>query len=654
MTLAHTPAQQHSIAKALVLAAVRRAIKPKERITVSDWADANRWLVEGADSEPGQFRTMRNPPIREIQDQLSEHSPAKKIVFMGPTQFAKTMIATNWIGHVTAHAKGSMAVYMPTENTLTDWNEQKFEPMAEHTPAVRDAMAGRNSGANSMRRKRYTGGTLYFRSAGSTADLKNLSLRYAIADEVDEYERDTGQGDVIGLIEARTSTYPDGKLYVCSTPTMKGASLIEEQFEGGDQRHYHVPCPHCGEWQKLKWTNLQWHRIPSQHITFKDVWYACEHNGCVIHEHEKTGMIEQGRWIAENPGAPYPSYTINALYTPTGLGLSWAALAQEWLEAQGDPVKLMRFINTRLAEPFADRTSDIKAKTLSARAEPYSLRTVPQGCYLITCGVDVQSGATARLEIQVTGHGRNNTTWPLDYHVIPGNPAGDEVWDALADYVNNIAFTNRFGKTLRSEACAIDIGGHHAHDVYNFVRNNRVKRPMAIQGASRPGRVILGKPTPQDVNWRGKTIKHGVMLYQIGTDTAKHLLYGRLHDDTDKPAEERKVRFSAELPEEYYEGLVAETFNPKKNKFECKKGKRNEPLDTWVYALAAAHHPEIYMHKWRKADWDRRAAQVEPVEREDAAQEAAEEIHPTVPPPAPPTSKKSRRRAGGGNFATRW
>jgi phage terminase large subunit GpA-like protein len=31
-----------------------------------------------------------------------------------------------------------------------------------------------------------------------------------------------------------------------STPTVKGASKIERRYEGGDQRRWHVPCPHCG------------------------------------------------------------------------------------------------------------------------------------------------------------------------------------------------------------------------------------------------------------------------------------------------------------------------------------------------------------------------------------------------------------------------
>jgi phage terminase large subunit GpA-like protein len=50
--------------------------------------------------------------------------------------------------------------------------------------------------------------------------------------------------------------------------------------------------------------------------------------------------------------------------------------------------------------------------------------------------------------------------------VLHGNPAGDELWQALADYVNAVRFTNAHGKELISEACAIDTGGHYTHAVY--------------------------------------------------------------------------------------------------------------------------------------------------------------------------------------------
>ncbi len=595
-------------AQTLALRAARRAIRPKAPLTVSDWADANRILSGEGSAEAGAWKTSRTPYLREIMDALSEDAPQRKVVFMKSSQVGGTEAGSNWLGYIMAHAKGPVAVVMPTEKAMQDWASQKFDPMAKETPAIAAVLASRSNraGDNSAARKRFTGGILYFKTAGSTTELKSTSLRYAIADEVDEWDWATLQGDPLGLLEIRQTTYHDRKLFVVSSPTMKDASRIEEQFELGDQRRYHVACPHCDERQHLKWPNVRWHKGQGGRIT--RAWYVCEHCGAEIDEHQKPAMLARGRWLSGNPLGQWRSYHINALYSPIGLGLSWAELAEEWIEAQGDPAKLMRFVNTRLGETWADRSHDMKPNILAARAEPYTLRSIPRGALVLTAGVDTQDD---RLEVRLIGWGVDGKEWTIDYHVIHGNPAEDRVWQALDDYLT-AEFTNDYGKTLRIEATAIDTGGHHTHAVYAYVRRSKARRVIAIKGASTPGRVILGKPSHQDVNWRGQTIKKGVALYTVGADTAKHWIYNRLNGDHDKDPGERKVHYSQELEPWFFDQQVAETYNPRKNRWELKKGKRNEVLDTHVYAIAASHHPELYLHKWKQADWKRRAAMVEP------------------------------------------
>lgn len=636
----------------LALAALAAGWKPRQPLTVSEWADANRILALEGSAEPGPWKTSRTPYLREIMDQLSERSPARLVAFMKSSQVGGTEVASNWLGYVMAHAKGPIAVVMPTEKALNDWMSQKFDPMARATPAVAEVLRGRSnkSSDNNAQRKKFAGGILYAKTAGSTAELKSTSLRYAIADEVDEYDWSTLQGDPLGLLEVRLTTFHDRKLYVPSSPTMKDASRIEELYERGDRRRYRVPCPHCGERQALQWANLRWTKRPENPRRVSAAHYICIECGALIEEHHKTAMLAGGCWVAEAPGAAYPSYHINALYSPLGLGLTWAELAEEWIEAQDDPAKLMRFMNTRLGETWADRSRDIKPNALEARAEPYPLRSIPSGCLVLTAGVDTQDD---RLEIQILGHGRNDRTWTIDYHVLPGNPADEGLWDRLAEYLN-ATFTNGAGRELRIEATAIDSGGHYTHHVYAFVRSRRVRRAIAIKGGNTPGGAILRKPSAQDVTWKGQTHKKGVMLYTVGTDTAKHLLYARLNGDADKDPGERKVRFSQQLDASYYDQLVAETFNPRANRWEKKKGKRNEALDTWVYAVAASHHPELYLHKWKAADWARREAMLEPAELDGSqAQAPAAEPQPEIAAPRPARRAPIAPRRPGG-FTSNW
>lgn len=633
-------------AHALSYRAARRAIRPKAPMLVSEWADANRVLSGEGSAEAGAWKTSRTPYLREIMDALSEDSTCRKVVFKKSSQVGGTEAGSNWLGYIMAHAKGPVAVVMPTEKAMLDWASQKFDPMAKDTPAIAAVMANRSNraGDNSAARKRFTGGILYFKTAGSTTELKSTSLRYYIADEVDEWDWTTLQGDPLGLLEIRATTFHDRKGFVVSSPTLKDASRIEEQFDLGDQRHFMVACPHCEERQHLKWSNVRWQKTGNR---VSRAWYVCEECGAEIDEHHKPAMLSAGRWVAHNSAGAWRSYHINAIYSPIGLGLSWAELADEWIEAQDDPAKLMRFINTRLGETWADRSHDMKPNVLAARAEPYALRTIPVGALVLTAGVDTQDD---RLEVRVIGWGMDGKEWTIDYHVIHGNPAEERIWDALDEYLT-AEFSNARGKTLRIEATAIDTGGHHTHAVYAYVRRAKARRVMAIKGASQPGRVILGKPSHQDVNWRGQTIKKGVALYTVGADTAKHLIYNRLNGDNDKDPSERKVHFSHELDSGFYDQQVSETYNPRKRRWELKKGKRNEVLDTHVYAIAASHHPELYLHKWKAGDWKRRAAMIEPAEvaaneppdkntQQPASQgpAARQRKQPAFPPQRPPTN----------------
>ena len=141
---------------------------------------------------------------------------------------------------------------------------------------------------------------------------------------------------------------------------------------------------------------------------------------------------------------------------------------------------------------------------------------------------------------------------------------------------------------------------------------NGHKRVIAIKGSSQAGRAILGRPSNVDLNWKGQTIKDGVQLWMVGTDTAKSTLSSRLIADAKLEVSARKVHFSSDLELDYYEQLTSEAFDPDKNRWVKRTGRRNEALDTWVYGYAAAMHPDVRIHVAREADWQKLEAVVQP------------------------------------------
>ena len=582
--------------------ACARAVAPRKAMTVSQWADKERRLSSKGSAESGPWRTDRNPPLREPMDCMSARSTVREVALMFPIQYGKTEVAINALGYCMDHDPGPVMVCLPGEVSMNKWVAQKLNPAIDESPAMKRALtsvASRDA-TNTRTFKDFAGGQLYIEHAGSPSRLKSTTVRTLLVDEVDEFANNLAGGDdPVEMLNGRTSAFPATfkRLYI-STPQIKGLSRIEQLWDKSDQRRYHVPCPHCGHMQHLQWAGLHWTPDASQ------CWYVCQECGATIDERHKQAMIAAGEWVPGNPGAKVRGYHINCLYYQFGLGPRWLDLVEMWREAQNDPARLKTFTNDRLAEPWEDAAMRaVRHNAIADRAEPYPLRTAPAGVLAITAGVDTQDN---RLAVQIVGWGVGLAFWTIDYIELPGDPADEAVWVALTELLN-APIVHASGALMAVEAYAHDMGGHRGEAVKHYVRQRRVRRPMAITGATSNNAPILSKGKMADVDWRGKHDKRGVLTYQVGTVAAKHWLYGRLSTDAEKEPAARLTHFSDQLEPSFFAGLVSETYNPAKNRFDKRRGARNEPLDTWVYAYAAAHHPELRLHRRTRADWDRAA-----------------------------------------------
>ena len=81
-----------------ILRAWGNGLRPDPDLTVSEWADRHRMLSGRASAEPGRYRTVRTPYMREIMDRLSPGDPTQRIVFMKAAQVGATEAGNNWIG----------------------------------------------------------------------------------------------------------------------------------------------------------------------------------------------------------------------------------------------------------------------------------------------------------------------------------------------------------------------------------------------------------------------------------------------------------------------------------------------------------------------------------------------------------------------------
>ncbi|WP_267893655.1 phage terminase large subunit family protein [Xylella fastidiosa] len=98
------------------------------RLEISQWADAYRKIARGSGAEPGQWRTDRHPPLREIMNCLSDHTPVQQVSFMKSGQIGATEIGINWVCYVIDRGIDSMIVTQPVKDLARTWTVAKFDP----------------------------------------------------------------------------------------------------------------------------------------------------------------------------------------------------------------------------------------------------------------------------------------------------------------------------------------------------------------------------------------------------------------------------------------------------------------------------------------------------------------------------------------------
>ena len=576
-------------------------LTPDPDLTVSQWADRHRMLSGRASAEPGRYRTARTPYMREIMDRLSPSDTMQRIVFMKAAQVGATEAGNNWIGFAIHQAPGPMLAVQPTVELAKRNSRQRIDPLIDESPDLRERVkpARSRDAGNTMLSKEFAGGILIMTGANSAVGLRSTPARYIFLDEVDAYPASADEeGDPVTLAEARSLTFAHRrKVFLVSTPTIRGLSRIEREYEASDQRRFFVPCPHCGHNQWLKFERLRWQKGKPETAE-----YHCEGCDRSIGEHHKTAMLEAGEWRATAVAAVAADpttvgYHLSALYSPIGW-LSWERIVRSWEAAQGSDEAIKAFRNTILGETWVETGEAPDWQRLYDRRERWKSGTVPAGGLFLTAGADVQKD---RIEVDVWAWGRGLESWLVDHVVIEGGPDRHDAWSELTALLDR-SWPHERGAHLRIARLAIDTG-YEAPAVYSWSRAQgfgQVSPVKGVEGFNRSSPV--SGPTFVDATEGGKRLRRGARLWTVAVSTFKAETYRFLR--LERPTEEDMAEGAAFPPgsvhlphwveNEWLKQFVAEqlvTVRTKRGfaRLEWQKlRERNEALDCRVYARAAA------------------------------------------------------------------
>ena len=657
-------------ALALVAGALAGVLQPPPQMTPSAWARTNLVVPDGP--RAGElWDPALTPYIIEPLDGLGADDPMNKAVVRKSAQTGFTMLGIAWAGYMIACAPCRMAVVQPTDLALSEFLRDKFNVAVEQTPALATRVypqQSRSGDGSTAYTKRYPGGSLSCLIASSSNDLRSKTLKYVLKDEASAYPADLdGQGSPHKMIAARYTSYlatGDWKEFSISTPVVAGECYISEEFEAGDQRYWHVPCPHCGSEFYFDPTssNFRFERV----YPFK-AFYCAPCCGSVIHGHEKNALVRKGRWIATAPGpGKFRSYHFDALSSPF---VPWDWIANEIITAGDDQSKLKTLWNMVFGRAYEFQTDTPDSKRLMERREDFARGKIPPRALLLTGAADVQQRG---IWYEIVAWAPNRESWVIDAGHIDGDTS-DAERGAFADLAEVFGreYPDAFGHRRRVDLFGVD-SGYRSNVVYAWTR--RRPNALALDGRDGWSRPAISMAMPVDVTIDGKKIRKGASIRPVGTWSLKLGFYSDLAKSGRKSGAEADpdgyCHFADWLDEEYFRQITAEYLAEEIHRgrsrrvWKVRSGQDNHLLDCRVYNMALATHlglgsltPEQWSHiaRLHGVDMVMESGLFAPVSVQVAAAPvtAAAPPEPSSPPQAPAPDREGWLGPAKGNWFSR-
>lgn len=593
------------------LSSVLKRWKPPQKISIKNWSNKYRYLSSVEAARPGKYVLSVTPYLEWENSPLDalDDPNVQVICCQKSAQVAWTSgVLGNFIGRTIDREPSPILVLFPKEGAAKEYMDEKFVPMVEATPCLRDKV-NTKSRVQGQRQlfKKFQGGFIKLVGSNSPASVKSSPVPIVCVEEPDDCNLNLkGQGDSIKLAKERVKTYRKPKIVLGGTPTIAGVSTIAAEMELSDKRVGMIPCHECGEEHVLSFDNLKCDEDPNaNHPVFgkylpETAYYVCPNCGVIWNDRDKNRNVKKGRWVATAPFRGTAGFFINELYSPFP-GSVFAELMKKWLNAkyeqeQGDYSAMIAFVNSSMGLPFEMVSDGIKDDELAEKGLDYAEFTVPRGGLILTMGVDVQHD---RLAIIIRAWGKGEESWLVWWGELYGHTPDktSDVWVKLANMIFKQKYQHETGASLHISAVSIDSSDGSTTDVvYDFCRRYRNPRVpvMAVKGSSNPDKEIFSKPRPVDFkNKNTRADKKGVNVFIVGVGLAKDLLIGEHGRVNLEGTGGGRMHFYKDVRADYYAQLLSEVkvpsrMNRHKKVWQKKVGQRNEALDCEVYALHAA------------------------------------------------------------------
>ena len=554
------------------------AWKPPANLNPWQWAETNLELSNRATAFPGRYSTEQTPYVREVLEAFKD--PAiRQISLCWSAQSSKTMTMLVMLGYAVDQDPGPVLLVQSSMDAARSFSKNRLQPLLEDCATLAKHKTGDRFDFSAAE-MRLDNCSIYLQGAGNPAQLASRPIRYLLADEVDKWpDESKKEADALSLAMERTKSFRNHKAILASTPTI-ARGPIWQAFKAGDQRRYHVPCPHCGALFVLQWQQVKWPEASDAKAVVDQTWLECPHCQGAITERHKAQMLEDGQWVAENQDAPEDrvSYHLSELYSPW---TTWGSLAAKFIRAtkeakQGNTGSLHNFVNSSLAEPWEDRQQSAKEpEAILALEVELPSGVVPADTVALTAGIDTQD----------TGFWFSIWSWDqeLTGHLVREGFAPDLLF--LDSILWAAHYQDQEGRTHPVRLALADSQGHRTAEVYDWCRQRPQTRPLKgeqrLRGAPWAS-TVLDKIPGRD----GKQypVPGGLQLIRVDTNHFKTLLSGKLAVGAGNVG---GMTLHKDPSADFIKHMSAE-FQDERGIWRQPGHKRCDLWDCSVYALAAA------------------------------------------------------------------
>jgi phage terminase large subunit GpA-like protein len=575
------------------------ALKPPPREDPREWVPGNVFFPAISSAVPRPYDFYMFPYHRGVWDAFCDPS-INTITLMWATQLGKTALMTAMLCYKAAQDPSPVIWGGPDERLVKRSFERKLYPVLKATPQCSRLLPPEH--LQRIDEIDLTNMVVYAGPSGSVTALGDISAQTIFKNELDKWStRVSTEGDPASLIDERRKAFRRFKIINESTPSEQDSSRINAAYEASDKRTFHVPCPHCGEYQELIFEKLvmphdDQGRLADPARCAAESYYPCDHCGDVIADHHKVPAMQRGRWVragervepdgsltVDDPellvAGNHAGFQLSSLYSPA---LTFGDVAREWSAAQNDLGKLKNFVNGWLARVFAPKTrvtsidQVLKHRYLDDNLG-YARDTCPRVPIACLLAVDVQEDC---LWYSVWAWAEGRRQYLVRYGQLP------EELDTILEVARVYYECSADGGRFRASHALID-SGYRTQEVYRF---------CAQYSGFTPIKGLASSARAQSVSWSRQGEKgadEAVDLLTINVHPFKDMLADLIRKSN--PDDPGCWRLPASCGRDFAEQLTAEKRITKRDQYNRAttmwvnvKGRPNHYWDTCVINLAGA------------------------------------------------------------------